>query len=95
MWVETISWKPRIFLAHNFLTHEECDKILELGMLHNFFSKSTNRLMNGLCLAGSNVERSKVVGANGEDVVDPARSSYGTFLTRFTREPVYKVRSSP
>lgn len=30
-WVETLSWSPRAFLFHNFLTHEECDRIIALA----------------------------------------------------------------
>jgi hypothetical protein len=28
-WVELLSWKPRAYLYHNFLTHEECDHIIK------------------------------------------------------------------
>ena len=28
-WVEVLSWKPRAYLYHNFLTHEECDHIIK------------------------------------------------------------------
>jgi len=31
-WIETVSWKPRVFLYHNFLTQAECDEVLQLGM---------------------------------------------------------------
>jgi len=30
-WVETLSWKPRVFLYHNFLTSEECQELVDLG----------------------------------------------------------------
>jgi hypothetical protein len=30
-WVETISWKPRAFVYHNFLSHAECDHLVSLG----------------------------------------------------------------
>mmetsp|Transcript_28871 Transcript_28871/g.73684 ORF Transcript_28871/g.73684 Transcript_28871/m.73684 type:complete len:352 (-) Transcript_28871:1276-2331(-) len=30
-WVETISWSPRAFIHHNFLTMEECDHIVSVG----------------------------------------------------------------
>jgi len=30
-WIETISWNPRLFLYHNFLTSEECAEIVKLG----------------------------------------------------------------
>jgi len=30
-WIETLSWSPRVFLYHNFLTPEECDEIISLG----------------------------------------------------------------
>ena len=29
-WVELISWKPRAYLYHNFLTPEECDPIIKV-----------------------------------------------------------------
>jgi hypothetical protein len=38
-WVEVLSWKPRIFYFHHFLTDEECDHIIKLGTvkkLHEF-----------------------------------------------------------
>lgn len=41
-------------------------------------------------IAGSFVERSKVVGANGEDMVDTARTSYGTFLVRQANDPIVR-----
>ena len=31
MWVETLSWEPRAFLYHNFLTLQECEHIIGLG----------------------------------------------------------------
>eukprot|EP00887_Chlorella_sp_A99_P000773 scaffold5.g773.t1 len=30
-WVEPLSYKPRAYLFHNFLTHEECDHIIRLA----------------------------------------------------------------
>ena len=27
-WIETVSWSPRAFVFHNFLTKEECDHII-------------------------------------------------------------------
>lgn len=41
-------------------------------------------------IAGSFVERSKVVGANGQDIVDTARTSYGTFLIRQAHDPIVR-----
>jgi prolyl 4-hydroxylase len=29
--IETISWKPRAFIFHGFLSEEECDHLVELG----------------------------------------------------------------
>ena len=29
--VETISWKPRAYIYHNFMSEEECDHIVELA----------------------------------------------------------------
>ncbi|KAI5418769.1 probable prolyl 4-hydroxylase 10 [Lathyrus oleraceus] len=31
VWVETISWEPRAFLHHNFLTKEECEHIIRIA----------------------------------------------------------------
>ena len=31
-WVEVLSWKPRAYLYHNFLTHEECDHIIKASI---------------------------------------------------------------
>ncbi|CAK8561885.1 unnamed protein product [Lathyrus sativus] len=31
LWVETISWEPRAFLHHNFLTKEECEHIIRIS----------------------------------------------------------------
>lgn len=28
-WLEVVSWEPRIFLFHNFLTDAECDDLIE------------------------------------------------------------------
>eukprot|EP00873_Tetraselmis_striata_P014068 jgi/Tetstr1/434332/TSEL_023438.t1 len=30
-WIETVSWEPRAFVFHNFLSEEECDHIVELA----------------------------------------------------------------
>ncbi|KAH1058688.1 hypothetical protein AAZX31_02G042000 [Glycine max] len=30
-WVEIISWEPRIFLYHNFLTKEECEHLINIA----------------------------------------------------------------
>jgi prolyl 4-hydroxylase len=30
-WVEVLSWKPRAFLYHNFLTEEEADHVINLA----------------------------------------------------------------
>jgi len=30
-WVERISWAPRVFVYHNFLTSEECEQVVEIG----------------------------------------------------------------
>jgi len=30
-WIETVSWSPRVFVYHNFLTQDECKKILDLA----------------------------------------------------------------
>ncbi|EXC35294.1 Prolyl 4-hydroxylase subunit alpha-1 [Morus notabilis] len=31
-WVEVISWEPRAFIYHNFLTKEECEYLINLAM---------------------------------------------------------------
>ncbi|KAK7406862.1 hypothetical protein VNO78_08496 [Psophocarpus tetragonolobus] len=30
-WVEVVSWEPRAFVYHNFLTKEECDHLIEIA----------------------------------------------------------------
>ncbi|KAJ9507566.1 hypothetical protein QJQ45_019368 [Haematococcus lacustris] len=30
-WIETIAWQPRAFVYHNFLTHAECDHLVDIG----------------------------------------------------------------
>ena len=30
-WIEVVSWKPRAFVYHGFLTHSECDHIIALA----------------------------------------------------------------
>lgn len=30
-WIEPVSWYPRAFHLHNFMSHEECDRILEIA----------------------------------------------------------------
>lgn len=30
-WVEVLSWKPRVFLYHNFLTVEDAEHVIELA----------------------------------------------------------------
>lgn len=59
--LEHLSWKPRSWLYHNFLTAEEADHIVQL--------------------AKPSMERSSVVDADtGKSVLDPVRTSSGTFL---------------
>ena len=31
VWVETVSWHPRAFVYHNFMTAEECEHLINLG----------------------------------------------------------------
>ncbi|XVF18087.1 hypothetical protein REPUB_Repub10bG0181400 [Reevesia pubescens] len=38
-WVEFISWEPRAFIYHNFLTKEECEYLIDLAKPH--MEKST------------------------------------------------------
>ncbi|KAI3420682.1 Fe2OG dioxygenase domain-containing protein [Psidium guajava] len=38
-WVEVISWEPRAFVYHNFLSKEECEYLIELATPH--MQKST------------------------------------------------------
>ncbi|WOL13347.1 hypothetical protein Cni_G22117 [Canna indica] len=38
-WTEAISWEPRAFVYHNFLSKEECEYIIQLAMPH--IKKST------------------------------------------------------
>ncbi|KAK4773475.1 hypothetical protein SAY87_028494 [Trapa incisa] len=38
-WVEVISWEPRAFVYHNFLSREECEYLIELAKPH--MEKST------------------------------------------------------
>ncbi|XP_004287769.1 PREDICTED: probable prolyl 4-hydroxylase 10 [Fragaria vesca subsp. vesca] len=38
-WVEAISWEPRAFVYHNFLTQQECDYLIDLAKPH--MEKST------------------------------------------------------
>ncbi|KAK4261717.1 hypothetical protein QN277_004675 [Acacia crassicarpa] len=33
-WVEIISWEPRAFVYHNFLTKEECEYLIEIAQPH-------------------------------------------------------------
>jgi prolyl 4-hydroxylase len=59
--VEQISWKPRAWVYHNFLTDEEVDHIVKSAL--------------------PTIARSSVVEpTTGKSLVDPIRTSYGTFL---------------
>ncbi|KAM3710916.1 hypothetical protein ACJW30_01G068800 [Castanea mollissima] len=33
-WTETLSWEPRVFIYHNFLSKEECEHIISLAKPH-------------------------------------------------------------
>ncbi|KAK9842984.1 hypothetical protein WJX74_005333 [Apatococcus lobatus] len=70
-WVEPISWQPRAFVYHHFLSDAECDHIV--------------------ALAKPQMRRSTVVGDNGGSVTDSIRTSYGTFLRRFSDPVLTKV----
>mmetsp|Transcript_20334 Transcript_20334/g.34912 ORF Transcript_20334/g.34912 Transcript_20334/m.34912 type:complete len:335 (-) Transcript_20334:187-1191(-) len=61
-WVELLSWEPRAFLHHNFLSASEARHIRRKAAVE--------------------MRRSTVVGPNGSSVLDPARTSYGTFIPR-------------
>ena len=61
IFVEQISWKPRAYVLHNFLTPEECDHIITIG--------------------SRDLSKSKVIDSEtGDDVDDPIRTSYQSFL---------------
>ncbi len=30
-WIELVSWSPRVFVFHNFITEADCDHIVEVG----------------------------------------------------------------
>lgn len=63
-WLEHLSWKPRAWLYHNFLTAEEADHLVDL--------------------AAPSMERSSVVDPEtGKGMLDPVRTSSGTFLSRY------------
>lgn len=38
-WVEMISWRPRAFVIHNFMTSEEADQLIEIAK--PFMARST------------------------------------------------------
>lgn len=87
-WVEILSWKPRAFLYHNFLTSEEADHIVKEAKPFVCFSR--HNLVNWF-RASSHIshvmfmmqmKRSTVIGSDGSSVEDPVRTSYGTFLSR-------------
>lgn len=60
--IEHLSWKPRAWLYHNFMTADECEHVMEL--------------------ARPSMARSTVVDAEtGNSVLDPIRTSQGTFLS--------------
>jgi len=60
--VEQLSWKPRAWVYHSFMSAEECDHIIGL--------------------AAPRMARSTVVDSEtGDSVLDPIRTSQGTFLS--------------
>jgi len=62
-WIETISWSPRAWVYHGFLTVEEADHIINLGKDHVYESqvvgttgqsvKSTARTSSGMFITGA------------------------------------------
>jgi len=94
-WVEIISWSPRVFVYHHFLTDEECDHVIELGKPHISASevvgadgkaqKSTARTSQGAAM----------VGKLGEDEVVQRleqRIAEWTHLPRENGESFYIIR---
>jgi len=93
-WVEAVSWHPRAFVYHNFLSHEECDHIVNVskplvrcclhatsGLPPHLPCKViTHEMLYVTILVSAQMRRSTVVGAEGESVTDNIRTSYGTFL---------------
>ncbi len=57
MWVETLSWEPRVFLYHNFLTLQECEHIISLGrptlVKSTVIDNETGRSVDSRCLPHS------------------------------------------
>lgn len=92
--LEQISWKPRAYIYHSFLSEEECDYIVELArpLVTASSSPCNSCLENSIGealfpipppwfrTAWLQMRRSTVVGANGKSVTDNIRTSYGTFL---------------
>ncbi|KAL9249822.1 putative prolyl 4-hydroxylase 10 [Drosera capensis] len=70
-WVEAISWEPRAFVYHNFLTKEECKYLIELAKPH----------MHKSAVVDSETGKSK---DSRHALLSPflVRTSSGTFLAR-------------
>eukprot|EP00798_Chlamydomonas_sp_ICE-L_P005580 gene5580-4215_t len=89
-WVEHLSWQPRSFIYHNFITNEEAVHMIdEAAPTPPQLSLPVPlRRVNLVPVTHANMKRSTVIGPNGKSIEDNYRTSYGTFLHR---NQFYKV----
>ena len=93
-WLEPVSWYPRAFHLHNFMSPQEADRILEIARPRCVYFNSRIRIGNQIDVTGFvyRVRRSTVIDSvTGESKVDPIRTSEQTFLNRGKWDIVTKV----
>lgn len=70
--MEVLSWAPRVFLLHDFLSPKECDEMIALGKPHLKRSKI-------VADDSSNTQ---------QELQDERRTSYGMFFDRYSKQPL-------
>lgn len=106
-WIETLSWKPRAFLYHNFITAEEAKEIIALGEKHVTQSlvvsdqgknvQSGGRTSNGVFLMGNFMAQSPLLRYLEKRIADwtqlPIENGEAFYLLRYETGQEYKAHS--
>jgi len=67
-WIETISWSPRVFVFHNFISHEDCDHIVTMGMSYVTRSEVVGTTGNSVQHEARSSSGVFLTGSQSEDV---------------------------
>ncbi|XP_033133087.1 probable prolyl 4-hydroxylase 8 isoform X1 [Brassica rapa] len=97
-WVEVISWEPRAFLYHNFMTNEECEHLISLAKPSMKKSKVVDVKTGGskdsrFCYSLIYFSPSSLILNLTNRIMCRVRTSSGTFLKRGQDEIVEEIEN--